>query len=136
MRLNHLALVSHQSGFIQMSLKSPEELFDLSSSDQHFSKQPDRFLVWNGIGQRQPQKLLEREPVVDLVLRLLIREIVVSRQHEHLDHHHHIMAGAAAGPPGLLLARSRSFRNIFQSILALSLVSGSEPRSSFFMRLS
>jgi hypothetical protein len=86
-----------------MCLKSPEELFDLSSLDQHFSKHPDRFLVWNGIGQRQPQKLLEREPVVDLVLCLLIREIVLSLQHEHLEHHHYIMAGAAAGPPGLRL---------------------------------
>ena len=86
-----------------MCLTSPEERFDRSSPDQHFAKQPDRVLVWNGIGPRQPQKLLEREPVVDLVLRLLIREIVVSLQHEHLEPHHHIMAGAAAGPPGLRL---------------------------------
>src|SRR5512141_2373930 len=86
-----------------MFLKSSEELFDLSSPDQHFSKQPDRFLVWHGIGQRQPQKLLDREPVVERVLRRLIREIVVSLQHEHLEHHHHIMTGAAAGSSGLLL---------------------------------
>ena len=86
-----------------MLLKSPEELFDLSSPDQHFSKQPDRFLVWNGIGPRQPQKLLEREPVVELILRLLIRKIVVSLQHEYLEHHYHIMVRAGRQGTALFL---------------------------------
>ncbi|MDH5499012.1 MAG: hypothetical protein OEY12_16395, partial [Nitrospira sp.] len=31
--LNHLALASHQSGLMQMCLKSPEELVDLSFPD-------------------------------------------------------------------------------------------------------
>ena len=82
MRLTHRALVTHQSGLIQIVLTSPVALVDLFSPEQQVAKQPDRFLVWNGIGPHQPQKLLEREPVVYLVLRLLIREIVVSRQHE------------------------------------------------------
>ncbi len=55
------------------------------------------------MGQCEPQKLLEGEPVVDLILRLLVRQIEISLENQDLEHQYPVMTGTASGTTGLLL---------------------------------
>lgn len=65
-------------------------------------------LLANRIGQGQPQKLLKGKPILDLILRLLFRQIVIPLQNQDLEHHHHFVSRPTPRPLG------RAFESFFQ----------------------
>ena len=58
---------------------------------QRFPKEPHGGKIRDRAAQLQPQKALERLPVVDLKLGMFIREIVEPLQNQNLEHHYHVI---------------------------------------------
>ena len=88
--IQHLALARLEAGDIDERTQLPEQRLHALRA-QTLAKAPDRRVVGRVLRQVDAQKALEREPVGNRVLDLLVRQRVQLAQHQHLEHAHRVV---------------------------------------------
>lgn len=92
--VNDLALVEQEPGGFDALNKGVEERVEDLGLAQLLAVVPDTLGVGYAVLELQPQELPEAEPVVDLVLRCIIAQVVDALKHQHLQEHHPVVGRA------------------------------------------
>ena len=95
-RINDLAGHRDVSRLADRQVKADEQRLDRPGLRQPLAERPDGLRIRHPVGQAEPEKAHEREPVVDQELGAVVAEIVLRLDDQDLEHHHRVERRAAA----------------------------------------
>src|SRR3954471_23309273 len=91
----------------QSLIEPKEQSVDRAGLSKSLTKRPDRIRIGNRIGQANPKKTHERQPVLNQIFAALIREGMHRLQDQHLEHEHMVKRRTPALQT--IRTRNRSF---------------------------
>jgi hypothetical protein len=95
-RINDLAGHRDVACLADRQVKADEQRLDRPGLRQPLAERPDGLRIRHPVGQPEPEKAHEREPVVDQELGAVVAEIVLSLDDQDLEHHHRVERRPAA----------------------------------------
>jgi len=99
-RIHQLAFLGQQPLRLQLLRELFKELLEHSHPHERLAEVPERIGVGHLVGHRPAHKLLESQPITNLILRLFIRQIVIPLHHQQLEHLDRVIGRTPARPLG------------------------------------
>ena len=130
---------------LQQRIEQGKQSFRRTGPRELLAIEPDRLGVGDRVVQCQPDKPHERQPVLQLIFGLVVRQCVQRLQYHNLEHQHRVIGRSAApcSSQGQAFSRSdrdsaasRSPRNTSKSITCASRSNGSPAADNAFRRSS
>ena len=99
------------AGVPKEGIEPGEQALDGAGPGQLLAVQPDRLRVRHPVLERQTDEAHERQPVLQLVLGLVVRERIERLQHQDLEHQHRVVRRPAALGPVRAIERRVQLRS-------------------------